>query len=128
MPPVSEGLSAARDASDAGSVRTTAWELLPQIRRGGATISLSVAALGEVLPTMRTIVFAAVSTAALLPIPADAAASTGFDPRIITFGETREQLQSTPILDRPYRPLHVYGNTVRRRHNRAVAPTPRLPR
>lgn len=51
--------------------------------------------------------------------PLAEAANTGFDPRIITFGEAREQIQNTPIDQRPYRPLHVYGNTVRRRNSRA---------
>jgi hypothetical protein len=49
--------------------------------------------------------------------PVDAA-SAGFDPRIVTFGETRQQIQNTPVLERPNRPLHVYGNTARRRHSR----------
>lgn len=47
------------------------------------------------------------------------AANTGFDPRIIMFGEAREQIQNTPIEQRPYRPLHVYGNTLRRRQSRS---------
>lgn len=68
---------------------------------------------------MRTIVISAVAAAALVPVSPVDAASTGFDPRIVTFGETRQQIQSTPILERPYRPLHVYGNTVRRRHTRS---------
>ena len=46
-----------------------------------------------------------------------------FDPRVITFGETREQIKSTPVTSRPNRPLHVYGNTVRRRADRATRPT-----
>lgn len=45
-----------------------------------------------------------------------------FDPRVITFGETREQIKSTPVTARPNRPLHVYGNTVRRRADRAARP------
>lgn len=53
-----------------------------------------------------------------LPEPAPAAGGTGFDPRIVTFGAEREQIKSTPIEQRPYRPLHVYGNSVRRRHSR----------
>lgn len=53
-----------------------------------------------------------------LPEPAEAAKQTGFDPRIVTFGAEREQIKSTPIEQRPYRPLHVYGNSVRRRHSR----------
>ena len=28
----------------------------------------------------------------------------------------RRVLRSTPIIHRPYRPLHIYGNTVRRQH------------
>jgi hypothetical protein len=46
-----------------------------------------------------------------------------FDPRVITFGDTREQIKSTPVTARPNRPLHVYGNTVRRRADRAARPT-----
>ncbi len=46
-----------------------------------------------------------------------------FDPRVVTFGETREQIKSTPVTDRPNRPLHIYGNTVRRRSDRASRPT-----
>lgn len=38
----------------------------------------------------------------------------------------RPQIESTPIIDRPYRPFHFYGNTVRRRHYRGTAlPAPR---
>lgn len=44
---------------------------------------------------------------------------------IIARGELREQIEATPILERPYRPLHVYGNTVRRNHYRG-APIPKL--
>jgi hypothetical protein len=54
----------------------------------------------------------------------DASASAE-QPGVIAFGEERAQLQATPIVARPYRPLHFYGNTVRRRHQRAVsAPRP----
>ena len=44
---------------------------------------------------------------------------------IIARGELREQIEATPILDRPYRPLHVYGNTIRRNYYRG-APGPRV--
>jgi hypothetical protein len=63
--------------------------------------------------------------ATIVTLPFDAiaplaeAANTGFDPRVVMFGEAREQIQNTPIEQRPYRPLHVYGNTVRRRQSRA---------
>jgi hypothetical protein len=67
--------------------------------------------------------FLLAATIVTLPLDAIAptaeAASTGFDPRIIMFGEAREQIQNTPIEQRPYRPLHVYGNTVRRRQGRS---------
>ncbi len=68
---------------------------------------------------MRTMLTAALMTAAVLSESAGLAAGTGFDPRVITFGETREQIKATPIEQRPYRPLHVYGNSLRRRHSRS---------
>lgn len=50
----------------------------------------------------------------------------GWAPQIVARGEQRARLQSTPILERPYRPLHFYGNTVRRLHYRGTPlPTPR---
>jgi hypothetical protein len=73
-----------------------------------------------------------VATTLILPIDnavaAPAARQTGFDPRVVTFGESREEIKSTPIENRAYRPLHVYGNTVRRRHSRAVSQPPAQPR
>jgi hypothetical protein len=61
----------------------------------------------------------------------------GWDWRVVTFGDQREKIQSTPILERDYRPLHFYGNTVRRVHYRGsplplpksiVPPRPRTSR
>ena len=69
---------------------------------------------------MRTIILVALTAAALLPCQPANAAGTGFDPRIVTVGPARQQIKSTPIEQRPYRPLHVYGNTVRRRHSRGT--------
>lgn len=37
---------------------------------------------------------------------------------IITFGARRQQIESMDIRDRPYRPFHFYGNTVRRSYYR----------
>lgn len=37
---------------------------------------------------------------------------------VIARGELRRQIEATPILHRPYRPLHFYGNAVRRAHYR----------
>lgn len=45
---------------------------------------------------------------------------------IIKTGDERDALRSVPVTDRPYRPLHFYGNTVRRLHYRGTAmPAPR---
>lgn len=38
--------------------------------------------------------------------------------QIFLQGEAKEQKEATPILERPYRPLHVYGNLQRRHHYR----------
>ena len=42
----------------------------------------------------------------------------GWSSVVIARGEMRQQIESTPILERPYRPLHFYGNAVRRAHYR----------
>jgi len=57
--------------------------------------------------------------------PAFPAAGKEFDPRVVTFGSEREQIKSIPIEKRPNRPLHVYGNSIRRRHDRAMQSSPR---
>ena len=57
------------------------------------------------------------------PVEAADAASRGVSLKVITFGEERAQLQSTPIEQRPYRPLHFYGNRVRRQSRRSSTPT-----
>ncbi|MGI9474380.1 MAG: hypothetical protein ACR2NZ_22755 [Rubripirellula sp.] len=54
------------------------------------------------------------------------AAEPGWSPVIIATGTYRSQIQSKPIEHRPYRPLHFYGNAVRRRHHRGnLLPMPR---
>ncbi|MFM8953475.1 MAG: hypothetical protein ACKOOF_10510 [Planctomycetaceae bacterium] len=72
---------------------------------------------------MRTLLFAALIAAAAASEPAFGASQAGFDPRIVTFGTARDEIKSTPITQRPNRPLHVYGNTVRRRQSRGGVPT-----
>jgi hypothetical protein len=74
---------------------------------------------------MRTIVIAALTAAVFVPTASVDASSTGFDPRVIVLGDERDQIKNTPIEARPYRPLHVYGNTVRRRHGKGLITTPR---
>ena len=69
---------------------------------------------------MRSLALAAILATAVAPTLADASGSS-FDPRIVTLGESRDQIKATPITKRPNRQLHVYGNTVRRRHSRSPA-------
>lgn len=45
----------------------------------------------------------------------------GWTNQVIAVGPLREEIESLPIEKRPYRPLHFYGNTVRRRHYRGLA-------
>lgn len=45
-----------------------------------------------------------------------ASAQTGFYPYVIARPQDRAKIRATPIEKRPYRPLHFYGNTVRRNH------------
>ncbi len=45
---------------------------------------------------------------------------------VIARGEDKDRIEAKPILNRPYRPLHVYGNTVRRKYYRGhPVPLPR---
>ena len=50
----------------------------------------------------------------------------GWDGTVVARGQQRVKIESTEITRRPYRPLHFFGNTVRRRHYRGnVIPLPR---
>ena len=51
-------------------------------------------------------------------VSASSAQEPGWSNVIIARGEMRQQIEATPILERPYRPLHFYGNAVRRAHYR----------
>lgn len=66
------------------------------------------------------IVLAALSS----PRPA-AAAEPGWVGQVVKPRSQREEIRQTPMIYRPYRPLHFYGNTVRRMyyHGR-VLPAP----
>jgi hypothetical protein len=62
------------------------------------------------------------STVLLIAGPNTAAADSnkpGWIPVIVARGELKQQIESTPIVDRPNRPFHFYGNTVRRRYYRS---------
>lgn len=53
-------------------------------------------------------------------IGAQAAPPTGWDSTIILRGQERAVVKSMPIEKRPMRPLHIYGNTIRRMENRGL--------
>jgi len=50
--------------------------------------------------------------------PATADGEEAWSPVIIARGEYREQIAAQPIEQRPNRPFHFYGNTIRRQHHR----------
>lgn len=57
--------------------------------------------------------------------PQASATEPGWTPRVLKLGEDRARTNAQPIIARPYRPLHFYGNAVRRRYHRGtVLPTP----
>jgi len=60
-----------------------------------------------------------------MQIPLEAA-EPGWWGVVIARGPDRAWIDSTPILQRPYRPFHFYGNTIRRSYYRGnSAPLPR---
>jgi len=69
--------------------------------------------------------FRVILVAAIVAIAAIPTAGADFDPRVVTFGEEREQIKNTPIEKRPNRPLHIYGNSVRRRQGRTAQSAPK---
>ncbi|TWU49599.1 hypothetical protein [Rubripirellula reticaptiva] len=68
-----------------------------------------------------------VAAAVVLGSTQHVSAEPGWSPVIIATGAYRQQIESTPIEFRPYRPLHFYGNAVRRNYYRGnAAPIPRF--
>jgi hypothetical protein len=65
---------------------------------------------------MKTWLIVCALTAVLWTVSPSDAQATGSSAPIIAFGAQREAIKSQPILHRQNRPLHFYGNTVRRRH------------
>lgn len=77
---------------------------------------------------MDTTVFRKVAALAILSGMAVTARGTepGWTGSVIKRGADRAAMDALPITERPYRPLHFYGNTVRRLHYRGQAlPAPR---
>lgn len=56
----------------------------------------------------RILIATTLITAAVMPCPASAASSS----------DSRQSIKSMPVVARPSRPGHFYGNTVRRVHQR----------
>jgi hypothetical protein len=53
-------------------------------------------------------------------------AEPGWSSIVLPTGDYRKEIKSMPIEVRPYRPLHFYGNAVRRNHYRGnPLPAPR---
>lgn len=79
--------------------------------------------LGALLFSMTAVAEAKTPTQSPAKVPGKEPEWTG---RVIKRGAERAEMDATPILERPNRPLHFYGNTVRRRHYRGSAmPTTR---
>jgi hypothetical protein len=75
---------------------------------------------------MRTKILALVVLLLLFCVTDAGASEPGWHGRPILFGAQRAHMKSLRLLDRPYRPFHFYGNTVRRRHFRGRGlPMPR---
>jgi hypothetical protein len=77
--------------------------------------------------TLRKTLLAAATLAALT---AGAATASAQEPhwwgQVLAFGPARAQIEATPIRQRPYRPFHIYGNTVHRQYYRgSILPTVR---
>lgn len=98
--------------------------------------------LGVVFMThlFRCVTLTAVGGLSLALANSLAAQEPGWTSRVLKLGEERAVSEQTPILERPYRPLHFYGNAVRRNYYRGnpwplprdilittafLAPTPR---
>ena len=54
------------------------------------------------------------------------AAEPGWSPVVIPTGAYRERIKAMPIEQRPYRPFHFYGNTIRRMHYQSRSPQSRI--
>ena len=58
----------------------------------------------------------------LLPQAAISAAEPTWYPYVVARGPDRIAIQNTPMHQRPYRPMHFYGNAVRRSYQRNATP------
>jgi hypothetical protein len=63
---------------------------------------------------MSRYLIAIVVVLAALSAPRPAAAEPGWVGQVVKPRSQRDEIRQTPMIYRPYRPLHFYGNTVRR--------------
>ncbi len=70
---------------------------------------------------LRNIAMMLLTLAAIGCVQPARAEEPGWSPVVIARGPQRAQIEATPIELRPYRPLHFYGNTLRRMHYRGTA-------
>jgi hypothetical protein len=64
------------------------------------------------------------SMGVLFAVPSTASAASnepGWLGVVVARGELKQWIESTPIVDRPNRPFHFYGNAVRREYYRGTA-------
>ena len=61
----------------------------------------------------------------VLPQNLVSAAEPAWYPYVVARGPDRIAIQNTPMQQRPYRPMHFYGNAVRRSYHRGT-PTPSI--
>jgi len=77
------------------------------------------------LRTSLTALVLAVGMLFAVPKATLAATTTSKEPGwlgvVVARGELKQWIDSTPIVDRPNRPLHFYGNAVRREYYRGSA-------
>jgi hypothetical protein len=74
----------------------------------------------------RFAIFAALAAALLTATAALHASETGWSTAVNPLSPEAQQIRQKPILERPNRPFHIYGNTVRRLHYRGnPLPAPR---
>ena len=74
---------------------------------------------------MSRTIYAAIVLSTLVVVfsPASSVAAdngTGWLGVVVARGDLKQEIESTPILERPNRPFHFYGNTVRRRYYRGT--------
>ena len=88
------------------------------------TAKLILFRIYEERSNMKKLIYLLISAAMLtFHVGSVSAVETGWSPVIIATGSYRQKIRSTPIEHRPNRPLHFYGNSVRRNHHRSATPS-----